>query len=208
MDNATGIAAIVLAGGLSTRWDEDKALVSWNGRRLVDHVVDRLPEERSATILVVREEQGAEGWPADLVVHDDPELPAGPLRGVIRGLAACRTERAWVVACDQPLVSTDLLRHLAAGDASGSPAVIPAWAGRLQPLPGLYRTEARAAFTALQAAGERSLIDALKALGALIVDEGACLRFDPSGESFLNLNRPGQLAALSAHLAGPPGVES
>ncbi len=201
----TGMAAVILAGGLSTRWgQQDKSLVVWQGQRLVDHVVARLPEERTATILVVREEQGADGWPTDVVVHDDPGLPAGPLRGVIRGLEACTTDRAWVVACDQPLISTPLLRHLATIDAPDSPAVIPHWAGRPQPLLGVYRTAAASRLARILADGERSLIKALTTLGAQVVDEEQCRRLDPEGESFLNLNRPEQLAALAVRLPESP----
>lgn len=204
MADGTGIAAVVLAGGLSKRWGRDKALVPWGERRLVDHVVDNLPAERLETILVIRAEQGDRDWPADRIIHDDPNLPPGPLRGIIRGLEACRADRAWVVACDQPLLDADLLRHLAAVDAADSLAVIPTWDGRLQPLVGLYRKTAAASLAARLAAGERSLMDALKTLDTHIVDEAACRRLDPAGESFLNLNRPEQLAALTDRLGGPP----
>jgi molybdopterin-guanine dinucleotide biosynthesis protein A len=195
-----GLAAVILAGGISNRWGRDKSLVAWRGRRLVDHVASRLPKERVTTVLVVRREQGRTDWPADVVVHDDPDLPAGPLRGVIRGLESCGAERAWVVACDQPLISTALLRHLAAVTADGRVAVIPEWEGRLHPLLGVYRTAAVASLAGRLAAGERSLLGALNDLGFHLVDEAQCRRLDPTGESFLNLNRPEQLAALAARM--------
>ncbi|MCP4571409.1 MAG: molybdenum cofactor guanylyltransferase [bacterium] len=204
MANRKGIAAVVLAGGLSTRWGRDKALVRWGERRLIDHVTDSLPAERSETVFVVRPEQAYLDWPTGRVVYDDPTLPAGPLRGLIRGLEACQADLAWVVACDQPLLNTDLLRHLAEVDTTDTLAVIPHWDGRPQPLVGLYRQAAAAELAARLAAGERSLIDALKSLDTRPVDEAECRRHDPEGESFLNLNRPDQLAALTERLGGPP----
>ncbi|RKZ10371.1 molybdenum cofactor guanylyltransferase [bacterium] len=197
-------AAVVLAGGLSTRWGRDKSLVRWRGGRLVDHVVARLPDERHETVLVVRREQGDTGWPADVVVHDDPDLPAGPLRGVIRGLEACTAECAWVVACDQPLISAPLLRHLADVLDPDRLAVIPEWGGRPQPLVGVYRSAAAARLAACLADGERSLIGALEALDVQMVDETQCRRFDPAGDSFLNLNRPEQLAELAGRFPESP----
>lgn len=202
------LAAVVLAGGLSTRWGRDKALAPWRGRRLLDHVVERLPDERASTVLVIRAEQDGTAWPAERIVHDDPGLPAGPLRGVIAGLEACETARAWVVACDLPLIHAGLLRFLAGVAAPDRPAVIPVWEGRPQPLVGVYRADTADALRATLAAGEHSLIDALVAADVLLVAEEECRRYDPRGESFLNLNRPDQAADLAERLAAEAGEDT
>ena len=108
------------------------------------------------------------------------------------------------MACDQPLISAPLLRHLASVADPDRIAVIPRWEGRPQPLLGVYRKAAASRLTECLAAGERSLIRALEALDVQIVDEEPCRRFDPVGDSFLNLNRPEQLAALTARLPAFP----
>ena len=193
MDSVT---AIVLAGGLSTRFGSDKARATWRDRELVAHVLARLPDERAETLLVLREEQAAGEWPGVRLVHDDPERGAGPLRGVIAGLAACTTDWAWIVACDQPLLAPDLLRGLRADARPGCLAVVPTWQGRLQPLHALYAASGLAHLRARADAGEQSLVAALAAGNLQIFDEAACCAFDPAGRAFVNVNRPEDLADL------------
>ena len=93
------VAAVVLAGGLSSRFGADKSRATWRGRSLAEHVLGSLPAERAQTIVVLRDDQAPDAWPGAQVVRDDPALPEGPLRGVIAGLRACATPLAWIVAC-------------------------------------------------------------------------------------------------------------
>jgi molybdopterin-guanine dinucleotide biosynthesis protein A len=193
---AKNVTAVILAGGRSTRFGADKGLAEWNGRRLVDHVLDRLPAERLDTVLVLREEQDDGSWPGITIVHDDPTRNEGPLRGVVRGLAACRTPWAWVVACDQPLINAGLLRGLLTAAGTGDLPVIPEWQGRLQPLTGLYATACGPLLEKCGDLGEQSLIGALKTIGFRIFSEDDCRGCDPNGTGFLNINRPDQLDQL------------
>jgi molybdopterin-guanine dinucleotide biosynthesis protein A len=195
----TDVSAVILAGGRSTRFGSDKGLAKWRGRRLVDHVLDGLPAERKGTVLVIRGEQDDESWPGVTTVHDDPTLNEGPLRGVIRGLAACTTTWAWVVACDQPLVSADLLLALQRSVLADDRALIPEWKGRLKPLTGLYAVQAGPLLAECSAGGEQSLIGALKTVGFRVFAEEECHRSDPRGVGFLNINRPEQFAELEGY---------
>jgi molybdopterin-guanine dinucleotide biosynthesis protein A len=190
------VTAIILAGGRSARFGSDKGLATWRGQRLVDHVLERLPVERADTVLVLRQEQDQGFWPGITTVHDDPGLGDGPLRGVIGGLEACRTPWAWVVACDQPLINADLLGALYRSAKPDDRVLIPEWKGRLQPLTGLYALETGPLLADRAAAGEHSLIGALKTIGFRVFTEEECLRYDPNGAGFLNVNRPEQLAEL------------
>ncbi len=190
------MTAVILAGGRSTRFGSDKGLATWRGRRLVDHVLDRLPVERDGTVLVIRREQDDGAWPGVTTVHDDPARNEGPLRGVIRGLAACRTTWAWIVACDQPLVSADLLLSLRESALPDDLALIPEWNDRLQPLTGLYAVQSGPLLSECGADGEQSLIGALKTVGFRVFTEEECRRCDPRGAGFLNINRPEQFAQL------------
>ena len=195
----TDVTAVILAGGRSTRFGSDKGLAVWRGRRLVDHVLDRLPLARYSTVLVIRREQDDGAWPGVAIVHDDPTRDEGPLRGVIRGLAACTTTWAWVVACDQPLVSADLLLALRKSVLSDDRALIPVWNDHLQPLAGLYAVQSGPMMAECSAGGEQSLLGALKTLGFRVFTEKNCRRYDPRGAGFSNINRPAQLARLEGY---------
>ena len=187
--------AIILSGGRSVRFGQDKGRAQWRGRSLLQHVLDGLPAERAGTLLVVRAEQAgdyeADGLNGVIIVPDDPSLPDGPLRGVITGLKACPTEWAWIVGCDYPLVRSELLLSLFT--AADDRPVIPQWDGRLQPLVGLYPAECGPDLEAFAATGEQSLIGALKRADFVEFLEAACRETDPDGRSFLNVNEPRHL---------------
>ena len=190
------MTAVILSGGRSTRFGSDKGLAEWRGRRLVDHVLDRVPRMCSEKVLVLREEQDTGAWLDVTTVHDDPQRNEGPLRGVIRGLAAWTTEWAWVLACDQPLVCPELLLDLLVYATGDDHAIIPEWDGRLKPLTGLYSVRSGFLLEQCSDGGEQSLIGALKTVGYRVYDEEKCRRWDPRGASFLNINRPEHLDLL------------
>lgn len=194
------VTAVILSGGRSSRFGSDKGLAQWRGRRLVDLVLDRVPQICSAKVLVLREEQDNGAWLNVTTVHDDPQRNEGPLRGVIRGLEACTTTWAWIVACDQPLVSSDLLCGLMAEPSPATLAVIPTWEGRLQPLTGLYHVDAAAPLRARHDRGVTSLIGALESVGHLTFTADQCRQYDPRGLGFMNVNRPADLDELERML--------
>jgi len=199
--NTGAVTAIVLGGGQSRRFGQEKGLATWRGLSLVDHVLRRLPRPRRATLLVLRREQAADWTGRDEVdiIHDHA-AHAGPLRGVIRGLehlAELQPDSwAWVVACDQPLVSSELLCGLLPETSAATLAVIPEWAGRLQPLSGLYHVDAAVPLRARHERGEVSLIRAIETIAHRTFTPDQCRRHDPRGLGFMNVNRPADLDEL------------
>ncbi|MEW5702554.1 MAG: molybdenum cofactor guanylyltransferase [Candidatus Zixiibacteriota bacterium] len=191
---------IVLAGGLSTRWGCSKADVTWRGQTLLSHVVERLRTVSSEVIAVARREQQTSHWPVDRVVHDDPTLPAGPLRGIVGGLGACRTSLAFVLSCDTPGVHPALLMALRDRLTPGGLGVMAEWDDRIQPLVALYAIAARRPLEDSLRRGEQSPTRALATLPLRILSASECRDVDPLGLSFMNLNTPGDLARLESTL--------
>lgn len=189
-------SVIILAGGDSRRFGSPKALARWRGRRLIDHVVERLRPIGGTIILVTNPLPEEPIWPGDKVVHDDRSMPAGPLRGIVRGLTECSDDWAWVVACDTPLVMIELLQALRREARPGDVAVTPIWEGRRQPLVACWERAAAPALAELLAAGEHSPGAALERLGCRPYPDERCRRIDPDGRSFFNLNTPEDLVEL------------
>jgi molybdopterin-guanine dinucleotide biosynthesis protein A len=193
------VTAILLAGGRSTRFGEDKGRIVSGGRTLLEHAAAALPAGRAATIVVVRPEQLAAyaGLLSDAtVVPDDADLPEGPLRGVVTGLRSCRTAWAWVVACDQPVVRPALLAAFL--EVADDRPVIPVWNDRPQPLVALYPAAYAEDLAAFALSGVRSLTGAVDRAGYLEFAADACRAVDPDGRSFLNVNTPAQLEEIEA----------
>jgi molybdopterin-guanine dinucleotide biosynthesis protein A len=202
---AEAVSAVVLGGGQSRRFGREKGLAMWRGRNLVDHVLQRLPHPRPATLLVLRAEQNDtwSGRDGVDIVHDH-NAHAGPLRGAIRGLEhlgeAHPDSWAWIVACDQPLISADLLCALLREVSPTTLAVVPEWNGQLQPLSGLYHVDAAAELRACHERGEVSLVGALETVGHRVFSARHCREHDPRGLSFMNVNRPADLNELERML--------
>src|SRR5207237_2347908 len=97
---AMPVNGFILAGGKSRRMGRDKALLDWQGRPLLSHMVDLL---RSATDDVQ-------------VVGRDPlpdRLPGrGPLSGIATALAITSSDANLIVAVDLPLLTKDFLTYL------------------------------------------------------------------------------------------------
>ena len=105
------IAGVVLAGGQSSRMGQNKALLQYNGRTLLDHMSALLRDAGVADVFVSGSYEGY-----DCIL--DQEEYAGPavaLRHVLQNLEA-RGEYQGVlsVPVDMPLLSGDALRHLCA----------------------------------------------------------------------------------------------
>ena len=89
---------------------EDKALLFFEGQRLVSHVVSAL-ESVCQQILVVAQPQQDFSFLGKTIVHDlIPDF--GALMGLYTGLKNAPTDRVLAVACDMPFLQPKLLEYL------------------------------------------------------------------------------------------------
>lgn len=138
------IAGFVLAGGLSSRLGQDKVLLPWNGRTLLDHAVGRLQQVCDPVrVCADRKDLGLRHTGSEPLLRD-ALTGAGPLAGIVAALE--HTESPWnfFLAVDLPLVPVSLLQALAERALSpdiaeaGTLCILPQADGRPQPLCGLY----------------------------------------------------------------------
>jgi molybdopterin-guanine dinucleotide biosynthesis protein A len=137
----------------------------------------------------------------------DVEAGAGPLGGIISGLAQTDTEFAYVLACDTPLVRPRLLTRLHAERTDDCHAVVPRHAGGVEPLVALYARRALPLLEAASSAGERAVHRVLAGLRVVYVDEEALRAEDPDLSSFVNVNTEADLQRI-AKLTVEPGDDT
>src|SRR5512143_3600116 len=104
------VSAIILAGGHRRRMGRDKALIEYQGRPIIAHVIETL-RALSDDIVVVSNRSDLYS-PFEARVVADYEPPCGPLGGIAVGLQAVQRPLAVVVACDMPFLNVNLLRWL------------------------------------------------------------------------------------------------
>lgn len=190
------IAGLVLAGGRSQRFGSEKAQAQLAGLSLLRRAVDTLrPLAAQVAVSAIagsaaEREARTMGLP---VVHDAARPEAGPLLGVLAGLAWAQTTGAHAlvtlpcdVVCAPPTALDGLLRangaaYIATG--RGAESLCATWP--LAALPILEK---------LLASTHPPVRDALRALHAVEI-------FVPGSDVFLNLNTPDDLARAEALLA-------
>jgi len=186
------VAAVVLAGGASSRMGRPKAYLPFLKVPLAARVIDRLRPQAAVVYFNARaDDPEAAQVGAPLVPDGDRWRGAGPLAGVAAALARAHGEGfgALVTApCDAPFLPLDLVARLA---AAGAPAVAVSAHG-LEPMFALWPVGALSAVEAALASGRASPRSVLQALLA------AHVSFADSGRGFANLNTREEFAAAEA----------
>jgi molybdopterin-guanine dinucleotide biosynthesis protein A len=189
------VSAIVLAGGQSRRMGRDKALIDYQGRPIIAHVVDTL-RALSDDIAVVSNQSDLYGSFGARSVPDY-EPPCGPLGGIAVGLQAALHPLAVVVACDMPFLNVTLLRWLI-DLAEGYDAVVPQTGDEFEPLHAVYRRECYSPIVRRIERSERRVISFFADVRLRPVPEPEWRVLDPAGRSLVNLNTPDDLGMLSS----------
>ncbi|MGD0622752.1 MAG: molybdenum cofactor guanylyltransferase [Thermacetogeniaceae bacterium] len=130
-------AAIILAGGKSSRFCGNKALVEISSQRLIDRVVYKLKDFFTLLVLVTNSPEEYQGLAVEIVCDLIPGK--GPLSGIHAGLVASPYSLNFVVGCDMPFVSGELGAFLVERADPRDDAVVPFVNGYAEPLSAVYR---------------------------------------------------------------------
>ena len=141
----------------------DKALLSFRGKPMISAVVDAA--RPIATELFVVVDEGQPYHALGLTTVPDVYRGRGPLGGLHAALSASRAEATLLLACDIPLVSTALLRHLTAC-SSDAPARAVEIDGRIHPLCAVYDRRCLPVIEQLIADDRLAMAGLLDAVGA------------------------------------------
>ena len=187
-------ALIILAGGLSRRFGQDKCLKELAAKPLIAHVLDRVARLANETVVVagseVQQDQlsRAIGTKAQIVV--DKYNDHSPLIGALTGFESVKTEHALLLPCDAAFVSAEVAALLL-DLCVGRNAAIPRWPdGKIEPLQAVYNV--RSAISAAKAAmeeGKRDMLGMISHLhGIRYVSTLVLRQYDPKLVTFLNIN--------------------
>jgi molybdopterin-guanine dinucleotide biosynthesis protein A len=195
------IAAIVLAGGSSSRFGADKLATPLDGKPLLHHALAAVAGVAERMVLVLAPAARVPALPADLtariVIARDPLPGAGPLAGLVAGLeAAGDADVALVVGGDMPTLEPGVLRLLARAlvDDPGR-AAISLEAQPPAPLPMALRPRPVAPVARRMLGDERrSLHRLLGELAAARLPAATWRVLDPAGRTLHDVDEPADLA--------------
>jgi molybdopterin-guanine dinucleotide biosynthesis protein A len=187
MPGQDNITAIILAGGKSSRMKEEKGLVYFNGKMLVEHVIASLKKITSHIIFVTQNEAYKKfGYPC----YADVLTGKGALGGIYTGLVHSTTQKNLVVGCDMPFLSEVLLNALV-NKSSDEDVLLIEHAGKAEPLCSLYDRNCIAHIRSLLEQDQLKITTALEGLKTRVVS------FDGEewfrGDEFANINSDEEL---------------
>ncbi len=186
-------AAIVLAGGRSSRMGREKAGLPFGPETLLERVARLASPLVDEVIVVAREGQDILPVPGARFARDSAE-GNGPLAGLVAGFETTTAPAALVLGCDHPFLHAALVEHLFESLAGHECVVVQA-GSRLAPLCAVYARALLPAARARLARGDLRLAGLVESADVVVLDEPVARRFDPDLASLRNCNTPADYAA-------------
>jgi len=187
------LSIVIQAGGESRRMGQDKALIPFLGKPLIQRVMARV-EKLGDEILVTT------NHPEDYRFLDVPLISdivpgRGALGGLYTALVAAHEPLVAVVACDMPFVSAPLLaaeRDLLA--KPGHDAVIPKTSHGTEPFHATYRRSTCLPAIEWAMEAQKWRVDAwFSRTNLRFLSPEEVLQYDPKDMAFWNVNTPEEL---------------
>jgi len=189
-------AVIVLAGGLSKRFGQDKCLKDFAGKPLVAHVFSRVSNVAEEKVIVVGSEAQRDALShlselkAKAKIAVDAYNDHSPLIGALTGFKTVHSDYALLLPCDAAFVSPEVASLLLDLCIDRS-AVIPRWPnGNIEPLQAVYNVKLalEAAEMALQE-GKRDMLAMIARLRRIrYVSTLVLQQYDERLTTFFNIN--------------------
>ena len=198
-------SALILAGGRSRRMGfKEKALLPIGDKTILEHVIESLDGVVDEIIISMRDTTQQELLNDHTQGHDvvlDKMQDVGPLSGILEGTKAATGEYVFVVACDMPYISTDVV-ELLFKRAERHDAAIPVWENEnLEPMHAVYRTHPMAVETekAILRNEKFVLAPVFKMKDLVFVNMDEIRQLDPDLETFVNINTPDDVEKLQGN---------
>ncbi|VAX26833.1 Molybdenum cofactor guanylyltransferase [hydrothermal vent metagenome] len=131
----TDVTCIILAGGKSSRMGQNKALIKLGKKTVIERMIDIVDPIFKEILIITNSPEKFRflGFP----IYEDIYKYKGPLAGIHSGLMHSTTERNFVISCDIPLMTAEMIKYIVEFPTARPVAICQA-AGYLQPLAGVY----------------------------------------------------------------------
>ncbi len=128
--------AILLAGGKSSRYGSNKALVEIEGEPIIVRIVSIL-QQVFEEIYVVGSKDTDYSFLEDVILVEDIIPDKGPLGGLYTGLSYSSARHNLLLGCDMPFFTTDYF-HFLTNWQKRYDVLVPEYNGYIEPLGGVY----------------------------------------------------------------------
>lgn len=196
-------AGAILAGGRSRRMGNDKGLLPFGDRRLIEVVRDAIRPLCPEIVIVANEPTVYAGFGVPVVPDRIPGK--GPLGGIHAALCWSASPYLLCCACDMPFINPDVIAHLSAL-TPGYDAVVPHCGAGFEPLHAIYGRTCLLHVERMLGEGRLRVDELFSAVRTRRVDAAELRPLDPGLRSFLNVNTTDELQAARRLLTEGEGA--
>ncbi len=202
------ITGIILSGGKSTRMGTNKSLLKLGGQTVIERIVNLMKQLFSRVVLSTNNFD--EYSFLDLEKFEDIHTGVGPIGGIHSGLFHSKTEKNFIISCDIPLMTIDVIEYLLEY-ITDRPITIAKADGYVQQLCGVYSKSLLNEIEKIISQSEMeirnseqkkrkcSVLKLVETANAEIIDvEKEYAYYKP--ETFFNMNRPDEYEAIKQKL--------
>lgn len=188
-------SAFVLAGGMSSRMEQDKALLRFRDHYLIEYAIDVF-QQLTPDIRII-------GDPLKYEFLKRPVIPDrvashGPLCGIYTGLNISRNRYNLFLACDMPLMKPEFFRLLLEKIGKADAAVMRLNNGKVEPLAAVYSKAGLPTIEGNIALRHFKITDFLDRTWVAYPGEEALSEIGLSARIFTNINTPEDLLSLES----------
>lgn len=131
----SNITAFILSGGKSSRIGTNKSFLVIDGKPLIQRLTELL-DSIFPEVVISSNEPELYDFLGKKIVKDFYQ-EKGPLSGINSALNSTSSGRSFIISCDMPFISSELIKYIIEYKSDAS-IVIPKADGRIQPLCGIY----------------------------------------------------------------------
>ena len=191
------ITGIILAGGSSKRYGQDKAFLKIGNTRLIDSILQEMHTVFKRVILITNEKIKYEYL--EIPMFEDLVKGFGPLGGIYTGLMSIPDQAGFFVACDMPHINRQLVRYMV--DIKGNHrAVVPAVADKIEPLHAIYFQSCLKPIKHLIDTKRYQVRLFFDSIPVRYVKEDEIRRFCCPSKAFLNINTPDEFSKIKSRI--------
>jgi len=129
------ITGIILSGGKSKRMGVNKSLLKVESKTIIEVVQDKISKLFKELLVVTNEPELYQFL--NLKIYEDIFPGKGPLAGIHSGLVHSKTQQNFILSCDIPLITTDMINTII-NYKKDSPITVAKADGYIQQLCGVY----------------------------------------------------------------------
>ncbi len=187
MNSSKSIEVYVLAGGKSSRMGQDKGMILFQNKPMIQHILDEVKNMKLPINIVANNNAYKTfGFP----VLKDIVQEKGPLGGILTAMNHSQADEVLILSCDMPFMTSKIIHHLISKSDQEQICVAQS-KEQLHPLCAIYKLTLKFEIEKRIAHGQLKMLDLILGVQSKIVNMDIFEK--EHSDAFVNINKPKDL---------------